>query len=211
MNVEQLLIYSLVSFFYIISPGPAIFLAISNGITADAKTVIMSSMGNIVGLFVLSSASMLGLGALLATSATLFLIVKITGAAYLVYLGIKQFRTQQLILSNVIAANVRQHRLPSYFREGFLLAVSNPKPILFFTAIFPQFLNADFAIMPQFLIMTAIFMLISFVALFSYGYVSKSAKHLLADQKRMMWFHRLTGGIFIGMGLGLLQLKNSQS
>lgn len=209
MNIENLLMYTVVSFFYIISPGPAVFLAISNGISADIKTVALSSLGNIAGLFVLSSISILGLGALLTTSATLFFGVKIVGAAYLIYLGFKQFKTQHTIFSN---NNSKTHRrLFAYFREGFLLAVTNPKPILFFTALFPQFLNAEFAILPQFLSMTAIFMAISFMALFSYGYISKSAKGVLANQRRIAWFHRITGGLFIGMGVGLLTLKNSNN
>lgn len=211
MNIEQLLIYSLVSFFYIISPGPAIFLAISNGMTADTRALIMSSTGNILGLLILSSVSMLGLGALLAASSTLFLMVKISGAAYLIFLGIKQFRAPTSLVSSAVSKQSRRRHLLSYFREGFLLAVTNPKPILFFTALFPQFLSADFAIFPQFLAMTAIFMFLSFASLVSYGYVSKSARHLLANERSMTWFHRITGGLFIGMGIGLLKLKNTQS
>lgn len=211
MNIEYLVMYSVVSFFYVISPGPAVFLAISNGMTADTRAVAASSFGNIVGLFLLSSISILGLGAIIIASATIFLIIKLLGATYLIYLGIKQFRTQKISFTDQKVQVESSRPLFSYFREGFLLAVTNPKAIVFFTALFPQFLSLESAIMPQFLIMTALFMAMSFSVLFSYGTISKSAKGLLNNQHRMVWFHRITGSLFISMGIGLLQLRNSQS
>lgn len=211
MNIEHLLLYSAVSFFYIISPGPAVFLAVSNGMSGKSKALVMSSVGNIAGLLLLSTISILGLGALIAASATVFFIVKLLGASYLIFLGIKQFRMQTTIIHHD-AIKVHNHRhLLSYFQEGFLLAVTNPKAIVFFTALFPQFLDLNAAITPQFLTMTSIFMAISFSVLFSYGYVARYARHFLASQNRMRWFHRVTGGLFISMGLGLLQLRNTQS
>ncbi len=212
MNYDVLLLYSVVSFFYIISPGPAIFLAISNAITTDLRIVAISSLGNIVGLFLLSSISILGLGALLLASSTLFMVVKIIGSSYLIYLGIKQFRiakTTKYLPVKKGKTNFKNKL--DYFYEGFFLAATNPKPILFFTAIFPQFLDLENSILPQFFIMTTIFMTLSFISLFSYGYISKSAKILFANQRGMSWFHRISGGLFIGMGFGLLQLKSSLS
>lgn len=212
MNIEMLTMYSVVSFFYIISPGPAIFLAISNGMSMGLKSVSMSSFGNIVGLFLLSCASISGLGVILTSSATLFLIVKFIGALYLFYLGVKQFRAGKnaaLSPQNNLENHSQKHS--GFFKEGFLLAVTNPKPIIFFIALFPQFLSLDKPIVPQFFIMTAIFMFLSFWSLFSYGLIAKTARGLFHNQRGMMWFHRITGGLFIGMGVGLLQLKNAQS
>jgi threonine/homoserine/homoserine lactone efflux protein len=212
MNYDLLLMYSLVSFFYIISPGPAIFLAISNGMTTNMKIVALSSLGNIFGLFLLSAIAISGLGALLVTSSTLFMITKLLGASYLIYLGVRQFRKgkEQLLLSEKNTNQVNRRYL-SYFKEGFFLASTNPKPILFFTALFPQFLDIETSIIPQFFIMTAIFMFFSFVSLFSYGFISKTAKHFLTNQNNIAWFHRVTGGLFVSMGVGLLQLKSTQS
>jgi threonine/homoserine/homoserine lactone efflux protein len=212
MNYDLLLMYSLVSFFYIISPGPAIFLAISNGMTTNMKIVALSSLGNIFGLFLLSAIAISGLGALLVASSTLFMITKLLGASYLIYLGVRQFRNgkEQLLLSEKNTNQVNRRYL-SYFKEGFFLASTNPKPILFFTALFPQFLDIETSIIPQFFIMTAIFMFFSFVSLFSYGFISKTAKHFLTNQNNIAWFHRVTGGLFVSMGVGLLQLKSTQS
>lgn len=212
MNVDIIIMYSIVSFFYVISPGPAIFLALANGMSADMRAVSLSSLGNILGLFFLSAISIIGLGSLILTSATLFFIVKIIGAAYLIYLGFKQFKSSTVLRNSNLQTDVTEERThPSYFLEGFFLAATNPKPILFFIAIFPQFLKIEMPLVPQFFIMTTIFMIISFLSLFSYGYAAKSAKKAFSNKIGMKWFHRVTGGLFIGMGIGLLQLKNVQS
>ncbi len=212
MNLEVLLMYSAVSFLYIISPGPAIVLAISNGLKTNMRIVVISSLGNIVGILLLSVVSISGLGALLVTSSLLFIVVKIIGVFYLIYFGFRQFTNGKSLLSGDIYRHDKlRYIFFSFFYEAFFLAVTNPKPVLFFTALFPQFLNLDTALMPQFFIMTAIFMLFSFLSLCSYGFISKSAKSYFTNQDRMTWFHRITGGIFISMGIGLSQLKNAQS
>ncbi|MDE1461288.1 LysE family translocator [Spartinivicinus poritis] len=211
MDIQLIIVYTMVSFFYIISPGPAVFLAITNGVTTNLNTVAISSAGNVLGLLLLSTVSMLGLGALLLSSALLFSTVKIVGAAYLIYLGVKQFLIARSIrVLNTPEALPKRSAL-SYFTESFIVAATNPKPILFFVALFPQFLNVQHALLPQFLVLTGIFMLLSFISLLSYGFISKSAKGLLAKRVFMQWFHRITGGLFIMMGLSLLKLKNSQA
>lgn len=146
------------------------------------------------------------------TSAALFFVVKIIGAAYLIYLGLKQFKSSKaLSASDLLTDEIEDRGRHSYFLEGFFLAATNPKPILFFIAIFPQFLSIETALIPQFFVMTVIFMGISFLSLFCYGYVAKSAKKIFLNKLGMKWFHRVTGGLFVGMGAGLLQLKNAQS
>ncbi|QKJ22880.1 LysE family translocator [Poseidonibacter lekithochrous] len=208
MNIDTLLVYLVVTFFYVTSPGPAVVLAIINGLRSNMKTVAISSFANILGLFILSSASILGLGVLLTTSATLFMIVKFIGAFYLVYLGIKFIKNKNVLNIDDINSNKKIKSNKSYFFESFFLAVTNPKPILFFTAIFPQFLDLSVSILPQFLIMTFAFLFISFFSLCSYAYLAKKSKSYLSDKNRMNWFHKITGGIFISMGIGLLSLKN---
>ncbi|PCH81370.1 MAG: lysine transporter LysE [Hyphomicrobiales bacterium] len=211
MILETILLYSAVAFFYVISPGPAAFLAISNAMTASMRIVVISTLGNISGLFLLSAISIIGLGALLTTSATLFMIIKYLGAGYLIYLGIKQFFIARNSLTGEKSGNASRPVRSgwSYYSEAFILAATNPKPILFFVALFPQFLNTSSAIAPQFFVMTGIFMMFSFMSLCSYGYLSRIARGWLNNPERMKWFHRVTGGLFIALGLTLTQLRNA--
>ena len=211
MNTDILLVYSLVAFFYVISPGPAIFLALSNGILHDMKMVMTSSFANILGLFILSAVSISGLGVILVTSSTLFMIVKIVGAMYLIYLGIKQFKSASSLKLNKEEVKIHNKSLKKGFYESFFLAVTNPKPIIFFIALFPQFLDLNNSLMPQFFIMTGIFMFFSFSSLCVYGLIAKSTKEWFKKQNTMIWFHRVTGGLFIGLGLSLFKLRSVQN
>jgi threonine/homoserine/homoserine lactone efflux protein len=210
MNTDTLIIYIFVAFFYIISPGPAILLAIYNGAINGSKVVTVSALGNILGLLCLSTLSVSGLSALLLASSTLFSLVKWIGAAYLIYLGIRQLRASTGAKVQLSSSSAEVNRaLFSYFKEGFLVAATNPKPILFFTALFPQFLDTTLAIAPQFIIMTLIFMAFSFLSLSTYGYIAQRAKGLLANIDNMKWFHRISGTLFIGMGASLFYFKNN--
>jgi threonine/homoserine/homoserine lactone efflux protein len=208
MNIDTLLIYVFVSFFYVISPGPAILLAIYNGAMNGHKVVMVSALGNIIGLMLLSTLSVSGLSAVLLASSTLFGVVKILGASYLIYLGIRQLSSSNkapLNKSQKIADTNRT--LFSYFKEGLFVAATNPKPILFFAALFPQFLDTFNPIIPQFMLMTLIFMTFSFLSLSTYGYLAQRAKGFLSNVNNMKWFHRISGGLFVGMGTSIFFIK----
>ncbi|MBJ7539406.1 LysE family translocator [Marinomonas transparens] len=211
MNHHTLFIYAAVAFFYIISPGPAVFLALYNGASRGIKAVMVSALGNIIGLFFLSLLSISGLSAILMASSSLFMAVKIIGAAYLIYLGIKQLRATRKPKPAMHSPDtIKSERgLFSYFKEGLIVAVTNPKPILFFAALFPQFLDMTQAILLQFIIMTGIFMLFSFLSLTTYGYLAQQTKTLVRNSNAGKWFQRVSGGLFILMGISLFQVKNA--
>ena len=208
MNTDTLMMYLLISFLYVISPGPAILLALFNSITHGMRAVMIGALGNISGLFILSLVSVGGLGAILMASTTLFMLVKVLGASYLIYLGVRQLfsRKRQLKMQE---GTSEQRAWFSYYREGLFLAVTNPKPILFFGALFPQFIDLNYALAPQFSVMTGAFMLFSLISLCSYGLVAQSAKGFLTGSQGMKWFHRVTGGLFVSMGVGLLSFKSA--
>ncbi len=209
MEITTWLLFMMVAVVAVISPGPAILLSISNSIRYGVSKVVLSSLGNICGLFLLSTAAIFGLGAVLKTSTTLFLVIKIVGAAYLIYLGIRQWRSKTNFFDNAKDASESKQGKSNkrFFIEGFLIAMTNPKAILFFTALFPQFIQTQQALMPQFLIMTFTFMSISFVTLVSYGALAKKAKRWLSTGQRAKWFNRTLGSLFVIIGVGLLQLK----
>ena len=208
MNIETLLIYIFVSFLYIISPGPAVFLAIYNGAVNGVQLVMMSALGNIIGLMLLSTFSVMGLSAILLASSTLFMSVKIMGACYLIYLGIKQILLSKKAKNNLTSNSIKEQRnFLSHFKEGFLVAITNPKPIIFFAALFPQFMDTSKALFFQFSIMTIIFMAFSFLSLTTYGYLACRTKGFLSHSNNVKWFHRISGGLFIAMGISVFQVK----
>ncbi|WP_331775202.1 LysE family translocator [Sulfurospirillum sp. 1612] len=207
MDTHLYLAFIGISFFTVMSPGPAVLLAISNGLAYDLKAIILSSFANIIALFGLSVIAMFGVGVILKTSVVFFTILKIVGSCYLIYLGIKQFRAKH---QNFILEDGRVHHHYNnwkVFQKGFLVAATNPKPILFFTALFPLFLNQNGNVTLQFFVMTGTFMLMSFGALCFYGYLSTAAKALFVNKNKLKIFFKLTGLVFMTMGVGLLFVK----
>jgi len=207
MDFTTWLLFVAVALVAIVSPGPATLLTISNSLKHGTRSVVLSALGNETGIFVLSVSAILGLGAILQTSTTLFLLVKVVGAAYLIYLGIRYWRSKTNLFSepNSFEDDSRSHR--SFYTEGFFIAVTNPKAVLFFTALFPQFINLQAALIPQFFIMTLTFMVLSFLTLFTYGKLAFKAKHWFSTRQRVKWFNRAVGSLFVAIGLGLLQFK----
>ncbi len=207
MQAHTLLAFTAVAAVAILSPGPATLLALRNSMAWGPRAAIWSTLGNVCGLFGLSTAAMLGLGVLLQSSALLFGAVKLVGAGYLFYVGLRQLAGRGVALvpaQGVAAAPPARRRL---FAEALLTASTNPKPILFFTALFPQFLEVHAALLPQFLVLTGLFCALSFASLVTYALLASRARALLARPRFSLWLARGVGAIFVAFGAGLLALR----
>ncbi|WP_235040559.1 LysE family translocator [Vreelandella profundi] len=205
MPLSTWLLFVAMALVSIASPGPAFLVAVRNGMAGGTKRVALSSLGNIIGLLMLASAAVLGLGVILNASEMLFSLLKFGGAAYLIYLGIRQWRSQRsLAVPSTAAKPTPQWRI---FSEGLLVAMSNPKAILFFTALFPQFLDTQRALLPQFSMMVCTFMVLSFATLMAYGGLSKHLTRWLSNTRRVKWVNRIMGSAFIGLGVSILRMR----
>jgi homoserine/homoserine lactone efflux protein len=190
------------------SPGPGVLLAISNSVAVGPRQTMFSSLGNAAGLFIVSGAATAGMGALLAVSASAFLVVKIVGAAYLVYLGIKQWRSTPLPLDAKAASANAPHTAGKLFLQGLGVAVTNPKAILFFTALFPQFLTTGGSLVMQTVLLTATFTALALVSHAFYVGLFRSLRRFLTESRHLRLFNRISGGLFVLLGLSLLRLRN---
>jgi threonine/homoserine/homoserine lactone efflux protein len=152
---------------------------------------------------------MLGLGVLLESSAVLFGMVKVVGAMYLFYIGSRQLFGSSSAISGVVdeAMKLPRPKRRHLYREAFLTAVTNPKPIFFFTALFPQFINESAPLLTQFFVLTGIFVSISFASLLIYALLASRATVFLARPRFAKWVNRIFGGIFIAFGAALLTLR----
>ena len=209
MELSTWLLYVTVALVNIASPGPAILLAMSNSVSVGLRRTVLSSLGNVCGVCIVSGLAMLGLGALLKTSSLLFGALKLAGAAYLVWLGIRQWRAKASVFARRDDPGLAARSNRQLFTQGLLLALTNPKAILFFTALFPQFLSAQHPLLPQFAIMTGSFMVLSFCSLMSYAALARSAGGWLADGRRARVFNRVAGGTFMLLGVGMLRLRSA--
>jgi len=211
MELSTWLLFLSIALVAIISPGPAVLLSVTNSLTHGFTKSVFSSLGNITGIFVVSSAAALSLGAVLQASTLLFTTLKTFGAIYLIYLGVRQWRSKHNIFKNSIEPSKYNQGKRKSFVQGLLVAISNPKAILFFTALFPQFIDLSKPIMIQFIILTTTFMFFSFLFLVIYALSAHSAKGWFTKRDRAIWLNRISGTIFITFGLGILRLRNRSS
>lgn len=209
MDAHSILAFTLVAAIAIASPGPATLMAINNSLAHGQRSAVWSSVGNACGLFCLSAAAMLGLGALLASSEWLFNAVKILGAGYLFYLGAKQLLKKSSMLVEGIEEGAQKASPTPWklYKSAFLTAVTNPKATMFFTALFPQFIDQGAALLPQFLVLTTIFMALSLASLSLYAALATRAKGVLTRPALSRWVSRVVGTTFIGFGAAILTMR----
>jgi len=207
MHLSNWLVFCGVTLLLAFSPGPAVLLAMSNSVAVGPARAMLGSLGNAAGVFVVSAVAMAGLGVVLSASATAFLVLKLAGAAYLIYLGIRQWRGS----AKVFAETGRSTSASSFriFGQGVTVAVTNPKSILFFSALFPQFLTQDAPILEQFLVLTATFAACSMLSHVFYVLLARGVKHRLSSPRRARLFNRISGGAFVALGVGMLRLRNT--
>ncbi|MHC8339367.1 LysE family translocator [Pseudomonas sp. HLT2-19-2] len=209
MVLHSILAFTLVAAVSIASPGPATLMAINNSLAYGQRSALWSSLGNASGLFCLSAAAMLGLGALLASSEWLFNAVKIIGAGYLFYLGARQLFRKSSVLAEDMQDNPKKSRptRSRLYRPAFVTAATNPKATMFFTALFPQFIDQSAALLPQFLILTCIYMALSVASLSLYAALASRAKGVLSRPELSRWISRVVGATFIGFGAAILTMR----
>ena len=209
MHLSNWLLFCSVALLVTFSPGPAVLLAVSNAIAVGPRRAMISSMGNGFGLFIISGVAMAGMGVVLATSATAFMLLKLAGALYLVYLGIKQWRSKASIVADapVAAGAANPNSFWKLFRQGLTVALTNPKAILFFSALFPQFITPGEPVAIQFTVLTTSFVACAMLAHLFYANLARLLKTQLATPGRARLFNRICGGAFVLLGLSLLRLR----
>jgi homoserine/homoserine lactone efflux protein len=177
-------------------PGPAVMFILSTALKAGARKSVASNLGILTANAVYFALSATGIGALLLSS-KLFLAVKWIGAAYLVILGLRLLFDHKEAIKGLGEA-LNDHKSHHLFFNGFTLQMSNPKAILFFSALLPQFLNPHAAIVPQIMILGATSVVIEFTILLGYGIAGSAITSRYAR-----WTNRVAGGLLIGAGAGL--------
>ncbi len=204
----QLLMFIVAGWLLNLTPGPDVLYIVSSALKSGVRAGVVAALGIVSGCFVHVFAAALGVGALLATSATAFSVLKWAGAAYLMWMGIK------LLLakgggSAVVPAGVSAEAVPvdlwRVFRQGFLTNVLNPKVALFFLAFVPQFIAPGTEDkVTVFLLLGLLFNVNSLPINFGYAWLAGWASRRVGTvQRAMHWMDRAAGLMFIGFGLKL--------
>jgi homoserine/homoserine lactone efflux protein len=207
MNIQTWIAFFSVALIATMLPGPAMLLIATHSLSYGWVKTIATILGNVTGLVMLSLLSVLGLGVLIICSHTAFLGIKIIGAAYLFYLGAKLWMNGIKPLS---AQKESDAKKPSaMYLQGIFLALSNPKAILFTTALFPQFIDASRNISVQFIILVATLGCLSFTCLLTCAIISRKSFTSFGNSKISRIINKVFGGVFMGTGVTLVTTAKS--
>ncbi len=199
MTLELWIVYLAAAIGLSLTPGPNGLLALTHGARFGASRAAFTVLGGVTGFFVLIAASLAGLGALLAASEQAFTVAKWIGAGYLVYLGIRLWNAPPPSVDAAGGAAGRDDGRPRrLFAQGFLVAVSNPKALIFFAAFLPQFMVPGAAYGVQLAVLGGTFVLVEFLYELMVAGTAQRLAPWLARHGR--WFNRATGCTFVGIG-----------
>ncbi|SEE51402.1 Threonine/homoserine/homoserine lactone efflux protein [Rhizobiales bacterium GAS191] len=197
MSGMTLILFALVSFIATVTPGPTVLLALTNGSRYGFRRAGIGMAGTILSDFVLIGAVALGLGALLAASELWFSIIKWLGVFYLTFLGVMLLRskgTLDLSLRSVTEAEPGSAR--TIFLKSFLVAVTNPKGYLFFSAFLPQFIAPASPQAPQYFVLAVVCASIDLLVVAGYAGLGAQAVRLL-KASGALWLDRICGGALL--------------
>jgi threonine/homoserine/homoserine lactone efflux protein len=208
MTFETWAAFAAASSVLLVIPGPTVLLVVSYALGQGWRTALPMAVGVALGDFTAMTLSMLGLGALLATSATLFTVLKWVGAAYLVYLGIKLWRAggtldAQPRTDAVSAAKMLGH--------AWLVTALNPKSITFFVAFLPAFIDPTADFLTQMLVFETTFLVLAFANAFGYALVASRARRFASDPRAIGVVNKVGGGLLVGAGVATVSFAGSRS
>ena len=209
----QLLMFIAAGWLLNLTPGPDVLYIVSSALKSGVRAGMVAALGIVSGCFVHVFAAALGVGALLATSATAFTLLKWAGAAYLMWMGVNLLLAKggdSSIVPAGVSAEVAAVNLWRVYRQGFLTNVLNPKVALFFLAFVPQFIAPGTEDkVTAFLLLGLLFNLNSLPINFGYAWLAGwASRRVGAVQRAMHWMDRAAGLMFIGFGLKLALSDN---
>jgi threonine/homoserine/homoserine lactone efflux protein len=199
MSLDLWIAFAAASAVLLAIPGPTVLLVVTYALGHGRRTAAATVAGVVLGDFTAMTASMLGLGMLLAATAALFTALKWAGAAYLVYLGVKLWRAP--VAEAAAAADAAPIRPRRLFAHAFAVTATNPKSLVFFVAFLPQFLEAGRPFLGQVAVMEATFVGLAGLNAAAYAWMAAAAGNAVRRPSLRRAVNRLGGGLLIGAGL----------
>ena len=213
MSLHTWWLFVMMTFVVSGTPGPNMLLVMSTSAREGMRAAIVNMAGCMTSLMLMLGLSAAGLGALLQAFPAVFDTLRLAGAAYLAYLGVQCWRSpvkdaEDTANDSTTPAVSPGTSLWSHYRQGALVAASNPKAILFAAAFFPQFLNPEAAQLTQFAILLGTFAVVEVAWYFVYAASGKQLATYLRRATVMRAFNRLTGGVFVGFAALMAAAKS---
>ena len=206
MSWEAWLLFTLTEAALCVTPGPAVLLVLSHGLARGTRASIVSNLGILAGNTFYFALSATGLGAVLLASYALFAAIRWLGAAYLVWLGIVALRGRSAAFSPTpgAPAPARPGRM---FLDGVALQISNPKALVFFAALLPQFIDPRGPVPLQVAVLAVTSLVIEFLVLLAYGTLVGRMRRLAARPRAATLANRVAGSMLIVAGVGTAAIR----
>lgn len=203
MNIHLFLAFCAAAVILILMPGPVVTLVVANSLSHGTRTGLATVAGTSVGNALLIAAVAVGLVTVLSWLSEVFAAVRWAGAAYLIWLGVKAWRAPGAELQEAVTPAAPRPAL-AVFLQGFLIAITNPKTILFYIAFLPQFVDRHLPAGPQLLIMGCTMVAIAVIFDSTYALLAGRLRRWLTAPGRRRLQSRISGTLLIGTGCGLL-------
>ena len=203
INISILLIFIPTFFFVSITPGMCMTLSLSMGMSIGLKKTFFMMYGELVGVGIVASSSVIGVATIMLKYPTIFLVLKYAGGAYLIYLGIQMWMSKgkmALKLNNSCDFNIPKRTLAM---QGFITAIANPKGWAFFIALLPPFIDKNLELAPQLSILILLILLIEFICLVIYASGGSTLRRLLQNSSNVKLINKIAGVMMIGIGVWL--------
>jgi threonine/homoserine/homoserine lactone efflux protein len=212
LPLPNLLTFLAAAIVLVIMPGPTVLFVVGRSLALGRRGGLLSVLGNALGLLPIIVAVSFGVGAVVMQSEIVFTVLKLAGAAYLVYLGIQAIRHRREKAATVQDAPARPKSTWRLIGEGFIVGVSNPKTIAFFVAVLPQFVAPEAGWVPgQMLLLGVIFVALALISDGTWALAAGSARDWFARSPRRVERLGLAGGVMmIGLG-GVLAATGSKN
>jgi len=208
MSLETLLAFTLAMVLLAASPGPGFLMVVARALSGGLAAGLAAIAGLVVGDILFLVLAILGLSALAAVLGEFFLAVKFLGAAYLVWLGVKMWRSKPSLPGGETpqGSKARLSRPQPLWRSaalGFLVTLGNPKVILFYGALLPSFIDVAELTAPDVVALAAVVTVVLFLVLGVYASIAARAGRVVKSQGALRWLNRVTGGLLVGAGVAV--------
>lgn len=204
INLYNVVYFAVTSLALVLMPGPNTLYVLSRGITQGRKAAVISAFGASTGDLLYALFAALGLVVVLQQSAMLYGVIKMCGAAYLLFIGIQTIKSKGLITENVELT--KETTITKMFMKGFLTSALNPKTALFFMSFLPQFIEVNTeAASVTMLAYGFIFFVLGLIVLISYALLSSVVRQWLVSKQQLeQYFRWVTGSIFVALGIRMM-------
>jgi threonine/homoserine/homoserine lactone efflux protein len=198
-----LLAFAGISLLLAVTPGPDMAVVTKNALAHGRRGVILTTSGIALALSIWVTATALGLSAVVRASSDLLIVLKLIGAAYLAYLGIRTLIESRRRPDDLLAGTPPAAAAHVIFRQGFLSALSNPKLGVLFVTLLPQFVTPGQALLPRLLLLGLIFAVIGWTWMNVYGLFVTRIRDVITAPLVRQWMERVTGVVLLGFGARL--------